>query len=182
MHQHANFHNKVNQELGVELLSLPYRGERLHMVVALPVDGTMPLAEVEARLAQAGPAALDVTATKKRKLHVYLPKFRVEASHNLGAALARAGVRDVFDQSRADLSGMTGVPDLFVSLFVQKAFIQVDEEGTEAAAATAAVVKLRCMPAIFRADRPFLFFIRDAATGLVLFAGRVTDPTAPPEQ
>jgi len=88
-------------------------------------------------------------------------------------------MKDAFGTD-ADFSGMNGKKDLFISAVVHKAFVAVDEEGTEAAAATAVVVKLTALrepPPIFRADHPFVFLIRDKRSGAVLFLGRLTDPT-----
>jgi len=97
----------------------------------------------------------------------------------LKQALASLGLSSAFTAA-ADFSGITGGKDFFISDVVHKAFIQVDEEGTEAAAATGAVMKLVSVaepPPIFRVDRPFLFLIQDKPTGVPLFFGRVADPT-----
>jgi len=90
------------------------------------------------------------------------------------------GMADAFDSGRADFSGMTGDRDLFISAVVHKGFVDVNEEGTEAAAATAVVMTRERMPPpapVFRADHPFLFLIRDTKTGAILFFGRILDPT-----
>jgi len=90
------------------------------------------------------------------------------------------GMADAFDPAKADFSGMTGTKDLFISAVVHKAFVDVNEEGTEAAAATAVVARMTAVaepPPEFRADHPFLFLIRDTKTGAILFLGRILDPT-----
>jgi serpin B len=89
------------------------------------------------------------------------------------------GMKDAFSQGMADFSGMTGGRDLCISKVVHKAFVDVNEEGTEAAAATAGgmVATAYMKPLVFRADHPFIFIIRDNASGAILFMGRVTDPT-----
>ena len=90
------------------------------------------------------------------------------------------GMPDAFDLAKADFSGMTGTKELFISAVLHKAFVEVNEEGTEAAAATGVVIGLKSKPApppVFRADHPFVFMIRDNATGSILFIGRVADPT-----
>jgi serpin B len=91
------------------------------------------------------------------------------------------GMSDAFDAGKADFSGMDGTRNLFISAAVHKAFVEVNEQGTEAAAATGIAMGLTSLPAPpieFRADHPFLFLIRERQTGSLLFLGRVTDPTA----
>ena len=91
--------------------------------------------------------------------------------------LADMGMPSVFDPAAADLSGIDGARDLFVQTAVHKAFVKVNEEGTEAAAATGISVGYTSVPTPFTADHPFLFLIRDNVTGNILFLGRVSDPT-----
>jgi serpin B len=111
---------------------------------------------------------------------VLLPRFKLSGEFDLGETLKAMGMVDAF--GAADFSGMTGQRDLFISAVVHKAFVDVNEEGTEAAAATGIVVADTAVahhpPAVFRADHPFLFLIRENSTGSVLFLGRVVDPTA----
>jgi len=109
-----------------------------------------------------------------------MPKFKIESSLSLADALAAMGMPAAFSND-ADFSGMTGNRDLAVSDVVHKAFVSVDESGTEAAAATAVIMKLTAMPAeplTVTIDRPFIFAIRDMQTGSLLFVGRVVDPSA----
>ncbi len=105
----------------------------------------------------------------------------METDFTLKAALTSLGMPDAFDPSRADFSAMSSArPGLFIGEGFHKAFVEVNEEGTEAAAATGVVVIPTSMPPpkpVFRADHPFLFLIRDDTTGTVLFLGRVADPT-----
>jgi serpin B len=163
---------------GFALVELPYEGERFAMVVIVPSrhDG---LPALEAAL-DADALAGWLGAARPQKVEVTLPRLKIEAKLDLVPALQALGVTDLFDQGAADLSGMGGAPhDLYVGVAVQKAFVEVNEEGTEAAAATAVVVQARSAPAPsprLRADRPFLFMIRDRETGLVWFMGRETDP------
>jgi len=100
----------------------------------------------------------------------------------LNDTLREMGMPAAFDPSSADFSGMIGGKDLFISQVVHKAFVDVNEEGTEAAAATGVVMGLTAMPVdkpkpVFRADHPFVFLIRDNRNGAILFLGRLTDPT-----
>ena len=93
--------------------------------------------------------------------------------------MRKLGIKDLFDIKKADLSGFTGSKSLYASALIQKAFIEVNEEGSEAAAATGMVVSSRSLsqPASFDCDHPFIFFIKDSKTGIILFTGRVVDPT-----
>lgn len=108
---------------------------------------------------------------------MHLPKFELEESYDLKSDLAAMGLLDIFDSAKADLSGMSGAHDLFLSEIVHKAFVEVNEEGTEAAAATAGIAML-CMiiEEDFNADHPFLFFIRHNPTQSILFFGRYASP------
>ena len=106
-----------------------------------------------------------------------LPRFTMAARYELSDTLAAMGMPHAFQ--RADFSGMTGRKDLFISNVIHKAFIEVTEEGTEASAATAVVMKRGGGSASFVANRPFCFLIRDRGTGSILFLGRLADPTAP---
>jgi serpin B len=114
-------------------------------------------------------------------VRIELPRFAVTGSHGLKPALAALGLRAAFDPGRADFTGITTDEPLVIDDVVHQAWIQVDEEGAEAAAATAIVMKVGSKrpdgePKLFRADHPFAFGLRDRKTGLLLFVGRVTDP------
>jgi serpin B len=165
---------------GVKLLELPYRGEKMSMVLVLP-DQPQGLSAVETRLTSARLrdwlAALDTA--RPGEVEVTLPRFKSTASLSLSQILARMGMPTAFDQRAADFSGLTGRPDLHISEVVHKAFVEVNEEGTEAAAATGVIMATRAMlTREFRADQPFLYLIRDQTTGSILFMGRLTDPNA----
>jgi serpin B len=111
-----------------------------------------------------------------------MPKFEFTSSLSLKETLEEMGMPIPFDPASADFSGFTGFPQLFISAVVHKAFVKVDETGTEAAAATAVVMSIECampdQPIELVLDRPFLFLVRDGLTGSILFMGRVADPTA----
>ncbi len=159
-----------------QILELRYTGGDLRMVILLPKDPDL------IRLEQA--LSTDTLAEWLSRLHpreveVYLPRFSFTWQGELKPVLIALGLTDGFSMT-ADFSGMTGGKDLFLTNVLHKAFVKVDEEGTEAAAATGAVMKLTSMPAeplLFRADKPFVFLIQDKTTGTVLFVGRVVDPT-----
>jgi serpin B len=163
---------------GIQLLELPYAGGDFSMVVLLPneIDG---LKTLEATI---NAPALDGWLAKARsqKVNVFMPKFKLAAQFSLAGTLAQMGMKDAFTPA-ADFSGMDGARDLFISAVVHKAFVDVNEEGTEAAAATGAGMKMlaiRPQPVpTFRADHPFIFLIRDTRSGGILFLGRLLDPT-----
>jgi serpin B len=119
--------------------------------------------------------------SRPQNVKVFLPKFKLTAQFSLAETFAAMGIRDAFSPA-ADFSGMDGERDLFISAVAHKAFIDVNEEGTEAAAATGTVMNmLAVMPRptpVFRADHPFVFLIRDRVSGSILFLGRVLDPTS----
>lgn len=158
-----------------QALELPYKGDDLSMLVILPKkpDG---LAEVEGRFSV--DLLRGLKGLPEREVVVNLPKFTMTQSLDLADALLAMGMKRVWSDA-ADLSGMSGQKDLKLSAVVHKAFIEVDEKGTEAAAATAALMAIKSMPApavVFRADHPFLFAIRHKASGCVLFLGRLANP------
>jgi len=164
---------------GLQLLELPYAGEALAMVVLLPRerDG---LKRMEASLQE---QALNdwLAQARQQKVEVFLPRFKLTAQFNLAQTLAEMGMTDPFSP-RADFSGIDGARDLLISAVIHQAFVDVNEEGTEAAAATGAVIRpmIAVMPRptpVFRADHPFIFLIRDTRSGSLLFLGRVSDPS-----
>lgn len=158
-----------------EAVRLSYAGDAA-LVVLLPIDGSP--AELAASL---DPADLDI-AWQQRNVGVTLPSFEFESEAALKAALQTLGMRAAFEApvgDGADFTGITAVRELFVTDAFHKTFVALDEEGTEAAAATAIVVGLTSAPepATFTADRPFLFWIEHDSTGEMLFLGQVTDPS-----
>ena len=161
---------------GYQAVLLPYRESRLAMAVVLPEDG--PPAALAPRLTS-GLAPL-LTGATRQSVALSLPKFRQRAGFGLIPVLQQLGVQDAFT-SAADFSGITSPVRLLISAIVHQAYIDVDEQGTEAAAATAVAMRpmaLRRGPEPVRmiVDRPFLFAIADTATGLPLFLGQVTRP------
>ena len=165
----------------VQVAQLPYAGGELSMLVVLPreKDG---LAALEARLAPERLAEWRA-GLAEREVRVFLPKFKLTwGAVKLNEALKALGMVDAFSDTQADFSGMDGqLRWLYIGAVLHKAFVEVNEEGTEAAAATAVVMRMRAMrpatPPEFRADHPFLFLIQEEETGAILFMGRVADPT-----
>jgi len=161
-----------------QAIQIPYSDPSLSMIVVVPTAGTY----------QEWEATLDVNEINEivdtltyRQVRLSLPKFEFESSFGLSDALRQLGMIDAFTLPPADFSGMTGDQDLFISEVIHKAFVSVDEAGTEAAAATAVIMATSAMPqepVELTVDHPFLFMIRDADTGAFLFLGRVVDPTS----
>jgi serpin B len=160
---------------GYQAVELPYDGGELSMLVMLPDAGRF--AEFEERLdASLLNQILDELA--REQLQLTMPKFEFESEFSLGGTLSAMGMPIAFSDL-ADFSGMTGTPDLYISDVVHESFVTVDEVGTEAAAATGVIMDVKMAPAEPRRvaiDRPFIFLIRDIATGSVLFLGRVMKP------
>ncbi len=160
----------------VQVLELPYVGQETSMVILLPkkVDG---FAELEQQLT---PEKLEnwvsFISQDECPENIYLPKFKVNAEFDLKQVLSKMGMALAFEGA-ADFSGMNGKKDLSINAAIHKAIINVDEFGTEAAAATAVGV-VRCGGGTFRADRPFIFLVRDRQSGSILFLGRVVNPVA----
>jgi serpin B len=162
----------------LQVLELPYVGERLSMIVLLPKekDG---LPELEKQLTAAN-LRIWTWGLRKQKVKVFLPRFKMTSQFSLGKTLAAMGMPDAFSPNKANFSGMDGRLNwLYIGAVLHKAFVDVNEEGTEAAAATAVVMKIRmaAQPPTFRADHPFIFLIRENTTGSILFLGRVMDPS-----
>lgn len=164
---------------GAQIAALPYRGGTMEMVVILPNEGT-PLSAVEAQL-DADKLSEWLAAPEPMQVAVTLPRLHLETKFDLGGELAKLGMPTAFSD-KADFSGMTtNATPLCISKVLHKAYLDVDEEGTEAAAATAVLMQLAAesVPGdmkTFCADRPFILAIRHKDSGAILFLGRVTDP------
>jgi serpin B len=164
-----------SQDNSVQVLELPYEGDELAMVVVLP-------------RAQNGMENLQVTSDAVRRwcesrgarpeVNVSLPKFKIAWKSEMSGLLSKMGMPTAFTDA-ADLSGIDGQRDLYISKVFHKTWVEVDEKGTEAAAATGVGISTMAVmqPAVFNADHPFLFLIRDKRSGAILFMGRVSDPT-----
>ncbi|XP_066233153.1 serpin B6-like isoform X2 [Saccopteryx leptura] len=165
-------------EIFTKILVLPYVGKELNMIIMLP-DENIDLETVEKALTYekfkdwTRPDMMD-----EEEVEVSLPRFKLEEDYDMEDVLRALGMTDAFEQNRADFSGMSSMGGLFLSKVLHKAFVEVNEEGTEAAAATAAIMMLRCarLTPRFCADHPFLFFIQHSKTKAILFCGRVSSP------
>jgi serpin B len=166
-------HHDYAEDNGLQLVQLRYRKSHISMLILLPGQGQLDRLERDldtqrlTRLAR---------AVAPRYVCLFLPRFRVESRFELRSALQNLGMRTTFGPD-ADFTRASNEPGFQLGEILHKTFVNVDESGTEAAAATAVTL----IGAVFervvvRVDRPFLFLIRDANTGTVLFMGRVVDP------
>lgn len=160
-----------------QAIELPYVGGRTSMLILLPNAGTF-----EAFAASLGAGQLDaiVQGIECRNMVLSMPKFTFETRLDLAQILTSMGMESAFDPQTANFSGMDGTRELFIQGVLHQAFVAVDEAGTEAAAATGVVVGITSAPVEpieVTVDRPFIFAIRDTATGAILFLGRVVDPS-----
>ena len=189
MHLQKHFGYMENDDL--QLLEMPYARRELSMMILLPKpiiqndSGKIPpevdpLAILEKNLTAAN---IDNWLKGQRTINVdvTLPKFKFSGEFKLADTLRDMGMTDAFDQTKANFSGMTDKEQLYISQVIHKAFVAVDEDGTEAAAATAVMMRpgdvMRpAEPTVFKADHPFVFIIRHNPTGQILFMGRVMNP------
>ena len=178
MHRKDNY--KLLEQDNAQVISLPYKGKEFSMVVVLPrqlgglgdIEEKMTAGQIKELLAK-------LDKQPEQTVSVYFPKFKMATAYDLGGPFQKMGMTDAFSP-RADFSGMGwSKGDLWIGQIKHKAFVEVNEEGTEAAAATAVEMVTRGLPPRepeFRADHPFLFLIRDNETGTVLFIGRMANP------
>ena len=173
MFQEGQFPYFENENL--QVLELPYAGDELSMIILLPAkkDG---LAELEQHLTEKTLSQW-LAHLCKREIKVYMPRFKLRTKYYLARDLAAMGMPDAFS-NRADFSGMTGHKELKISKVIHQAYVEVNEEGTEAAAATAVTMRLKAvmLHPIFRANHPFVFMIFHKKTGSILFVGKVVNP------
>lgn len=180
MHQRKKLPYNYIADHDLQILELPYVGEELSMFILLPKESSDPLLKLEKELTQE--RLNEWTDGKNMSSHsevvLHLPKFKLEEDYELNDPLVKLGMKDVFCAGRADLSGMNGEAGLFLSTVVHKAFVEVNEQGTEAAAATGVMLVGCCYipDTHFTADHPFLFFIRHNKTKSILFFGRFSSP------
>ncbi|MBI3051684.1 serpin family protein [Candidatus Woesearchaeota archaeon] len=161
---------------GIQILEMPYSGDELSMIVVLPEQGKLAEAERSLKSFEDWRAQLSM-----QRVDVYFPRFRMETQYFASGELKKLGMKSAFDTS-ADFSGIDGSRGLYIQAVIHKAFVEVNEEGTEAAAATAVVVGITSIGVekpipVFRADRPFIFMIYHKKSGSILFMGRVSDPS-----
>ena len=191
MYQSSHF--KYGEDTNLQVLEMPYQGNKLSMVILLPnkPDG---LPNLESNLTTDN--LRKWLLLRSEKVDLWLPKLKVEQKLDLGDTLTNMGMADAFDNhGKANFSGINNQDNLYISKVIHKAFVEVDESGTKAAAATAVIMN-GCKggdcpkaaapapprPKVFRADRPFLFLIKDKQSGSILFMGRFVNPLATNEK
>jgi len=174
----ARFNLGYVDEVHAQVLELPYVGQELSMVIVLP-DDNADLALVEKALTyEKFRAWTNPEKMTKDKVQVFLPRLKLEESYDLESFLRSLGMTDAFEEAKADFSGMSAKKNVPVSKVAHKCFVEVNEEGTEAAGATAVVRNARSSrpEPRFCADHPFLFFITHHNTKSILFCGRFCSP------
>jgi len=172
MSQEENF--RYAEGDGYQALELLYVGGNTSMVILLPEADRLDAFEAGLSSTRMNEILDDL---QMQNVRLRMPKFEFESSYGLKEILSAMGMKNAFEA--ADFSGINGKTDLFISEIMHKAFVSVDEEGTEAAAATAVIISLTAMPEApveMTLDRPFIFMIRDNETGTILFVGRVMNP------
>uniref|UniRef100_A0A8C1XK13 Serpin B6 n=1 Tax=Cyprinus carpio TaxID=7962 RepID=A0A8C1XK13_CYPCA len=180
MNQKSKFPLALIPEMNSQVLELPYVGKNLSMLIILPneiQDETTGLQKLEKALTYE--KLMEWTKPSKMlqdEVEVSLPRFKMEETYDMVQFLIRMGMVDVFSLQKVNLSGMSPNNDLVVSEVIHKAFVEVNEEGTEAAAATAIILESASIPEAFIADHPFLFFIRHNPSNSILFYGRFCSP------
>ncbi|XP_054394024.2 serpin B6 isoform X1 [Pongo abelii] len=178
MFQKSTFQMTYAKEILTKILLLPYVGEELNMIIMLPDENT-DWKTVEKELSYE--RFIEWTTPHKmfeEKVEVFLPRFKLEENYNMEDVLRSMGMVDTFEEGRSDFSGMSSKKDLYLSKVMHKSFVEVNEEGTEAAAATTLEITPLCAkyPLSFCADHPFLFFIQHRETIGILFCGRFSSP------
>ena len=173
----------------LQILELPYKGDKISMLILLPKQGeaydyekgekityNYNLEDIELSSEKLNEYKSEMQETKLSA--IYLPKFKFDTKYFMVSTLSEMGMPTAFSM-QADLSGIDGSQNLYIQNVIHQAFVQVDEKGTEAAAATSIMIGIKsAMPSnVFRADHPFIFIIQEKETGNILFMGRMTDPT-----
>jgi len=173
----GNFNFTQIPELDSSLLELPYSEEDMSLYIVLP-NQRQGLKRLTTDLTDFAVIEKSITHLREVKVHVTIPKFKIETSYSLNKPLMALGMKQIFTPE-ADLSRIDGKKDLYVSQVLHKAYIEVNEEGSEAAAVTAIVISKTASVVVrpefetFRADHPFVFFIRDNRNGMILFSGHI---------
>ncbi|XP_041505260.1 serpin B12 isoform X1 [Microtus oregoni] len=182
MNQKGKFRIGFIEELQAQILEMKYTMGKLSMLVLLPScskDNVKSLKELENKISHEKIMSWSSSENMpEESVAISFPQFIMEDSYDLNSILQDMGIKDIFDETKADLSGMSKSPNLYLSKIIHKSFVEVDEMGTEAAAASGAVTAEKAIPSWveFNANHPFLFFIRHNPTNTILFCGRVYSP------
>ncbi|XP_074135103.1 serpin B6-like isoform X1 [Sminthopsis crassicaudata] len=178
MYQESTFSMTYLREVFTNVLVLPYVGGQMDMVILLPDENTDLKTLEKSLTSEKLTDWLKPERMNKTEVEVFLPRFKLEENLDMENILRKLGMSDAFDGSKADFSGISTGKNLLLSKIMHKAYVEVNEEGTEAAAATAVVIIPLCakMNPRFVVDRPFLFLIRDNSSKNILFYGKVISP------
>jgi serpin B len=158
----------------LQILEMTYEGEDLSMMILLPKEGTLDSLEASLTLENLASWRNNL---REGSIDVFLPKFKFETKYDMGETLEDMGMPTAFDPNEADFSGMDGTRKLSIGFVIHQGFVEVNEEGTEAAAATAVGMVENSVTPSFNVDHPFLFLIQERNSGNILFMGRVSDPS-----
>lgn len=161
----------------LQILELPYDGEELSMLILLPKEEGLDTVEASINADELREWGSDLV---EEKIDLHMPKFTFETKYFMRDILIEMGMSTAFSSAEADFSGMDGTKNLFIGHVIHQAFVEVNEEGTEAAAATSVGMELTSAPpanTLFRADHPFIFLIQERGSGNILFMGRMADPS-----
>ncbi|XP_006115619.1 serpin B10 isoform X2 [Pelodiscus sinensis] len=182
MHLQDTFSTCYLEPMKVKIVELPYVNDDLSMLILLPddiEDKSTGLEQLERELTYENVSKwTSPEMMMMSEVELSLPRIKLEESYNLKSTLSSMGMKDAFSPGQANFTGMSEHDDLYLSQVFHKSFVEVNEEGTEAAAATGAVIVVRSSanPVQFKADHPFLFFIRHNTTMSILFFGRFCSP------
>ncbi|XP_003474203.1 serpin B11 [Cavia porcellus] len=178
MYQTGTFKLAFIKNPHMQVLEMPYVNKKLSMIILLPV-GTANVAEIEKQLnVRTFQQWTNCSNMMEREVEVHIPRFKLEIKYELNSLLKFLGMTHVFNPAKADFSGMSPDKGLYLSKVIHKSYVDVNEEGTEAAAATGDNIAVKRLPIRhqFLADHPFLFFIMHTPTSTVLFAGKFASP------
>uniref|UniRef100_A0A8C8SMH1 Serpin family E member 3 n=1 Tax=Pelusios castaneus TaxID=367368 RepID=A0A8C8SMH1_9SAUR len=165
---YGQFHTASLEQLNVA--ELPYLGTTVSMFVVLPSDRRTSLSQIESHIS-AKIITVWANSLKRMKMDIFLPRFKIQNHFDLKMVLPALGITDMFDPKEADFKGISEQSSLYISEAIHKAKIEVTEEGTKASGATAMLLLKRSRTPIFKADRPFIFFLRHVNTGISVFFG-----------
>ncbi|XP_037704882.1 glia-derived nexin [Choloepus didactylus] len=162
-------------DIWYNFIELPYHGESISMLIALPTESATPLSAIIPHIST---KTIDswMSIMVPKRVQVILPKFTAVAQTDLKEPLKVLGITEMFDPSKANFAKITRSENIHISHILQKAKIEVSEDGTKASAATTAILIARSSPPWFMVDRPFIFFIRHNPTGSILFMGQINKP------
>nr|XP_020851449.1 serpin B11 isoform X2 [Phascolarctos cinereus] len=177
MRQIGTFKVALIKEPQMQVLELPYASGDLSMIILLPKD-TEQVEQIEKQLNLKTFKEWTNSFTMEKEVEVQLPRFKLGIKYELNSLLKTLGMTDIFDHLKADLSGLSSSSNLCLSKVIHESFVDVNEEGTEASAATGDVIVVKRLPVPirFRADHPFLFLIKHITTNTILFFGRFSSP------